>query len=72
MARRLRPIALSDDYHDLNYHGVFSNGVFDIVDGTVAVLPPGIFLSGVSEYCLSLPLTKIDARLAQAGRLQRA
>ena len=51
--------------YDLNHHGVFSNGVFDKVDSTVAVPPPGIFFGPVYPW-LIVAATKVDARFAQA------
>src|SRR6188472_50717 len=51
--------------YDLNHHGVFSNGVFDKVDSTVAVPPPGMFFSPVYPW-LIVAATKIDARFAEA------
>jgi hypothetical protein len=51
--------------YDLNHHGVFSNGVFDKVDSTVAVPPPGMFFGPVYPW-LIVAATKIDARFAEA------
>ena len=51
--------------YDLDRHGVFSNGVFDKVDSTVAVPPPGIFFGPVYPW-LIVVATKVDARFAQA------
>ena len=51
--------------YDLNHHGVFSNGVFDKVNSTVAVPPPGIFFGPVYPW-LIVAATKVDARFAQA------
>ena len=51
--------------YDLNHHGVFSNGVFDKVNSTVAVPSPGIFFGPVYPW-LVVAATKIDGRFAQA------
>jgi hypothetical protein len=51
--------------YDLNHHGVFSNGVFDKVNSTVAVPSPGIFFGPVYPW-LIVAATKIDDRFAQA------
>jgi hypothetical protein len=51
--------------YDLNHHGVFSNGVFDKVNSTVAAPPPGIFFGPVYPW-LIVAATKIDGRFAQA------
>src|SRR6476646_6873899 len=51
--------------YDLNHHGVFSNGVFDKVDSTLAVPPPGIFFGPVYPWPIVAP-TQVDARFAQA------
>ena len=51
--------------YDLNHHGVFSNGVFDRVDSTVATPPPGMFLAPVYPW-LVVAATKLDGRFAQA------
>jgi len=51
--------------YDLAHHGVFSNGVFDDVDSTVATPPPGKFFGPVYPW-LVLAATKLDARFAQA------
>ena len=66
MDRRLRSILfyLTIAY-DLNHHGVFSNGVFDKVNSTVAVPSPGIFFGLVYPW-LIVAATKIDGRFAQA------
>ena len=51
--------------YDLNHHGVFSNGVFDGVDSTREVPPPGMFF--VPGYPLVvLAAMKLDARFAKA------
>jgi 4-amino-4-deoxy-L-arabinose transferase-like glycosyltransferase len=51
--------------YDLNRHGVFSNGVFDNVDSTREVPPPGMFF--VPGYPLViLAVMKLDARFAKA------
>src|SRR5258705_11265058 len=52
--------------YDLNHHGVFSNGVFDGVDSTREVPPPGMFF--VPGYPLVvLGAMKLDARFAKAA-----
>src|ERR1700754_4812634 len=51
--------------YNLNHHGVFSNGVFDKVDSTVAVPPPGIFFGPVYPW-LVVAATRIDGRFAEA------
>src|SRR6267142_6028663 len=52
--------------YDLNHHGVFSNGVFDGVDSTREVPPPGMFF--VPGYPLVvLAAMKLDARFAKAA-----
>ena len=51
--------------YDLNHHGVFSNGVFDKVNSTAAVPPPGIFFGPVYPW-LIVAATKIDDRFAEA------
>src|SRR5262245_10155562 len=51
--------------YDLAHHRVFSNGVFDDVDSTVAKPPPGKFFGPVYPW-LVLAATKLDARFAQA------
>jgi 4-amino-4-deoxy-L-arabinose transferase-like glycosyltransferase len=51
--------------YDLDRHGVFSNGVFDTVDSTREVPPPGMFF--VPGYPLVvLAAMKLDARFAKA------
>ena len=51
--------------YDLDRHGVFSNGVFDNVDSTREVPPPGMFF--VPGYpLLVLAVMKVDARFAKA------
>src|SRR6266568_1837054 len=51
--------------YDLNRHGVFSNGVFDNIDSTREVPPPGMFF--VPGYPLVvLAAMKLDARFAKA------
>jgi 4-amino-4-deoxy-L-arabinose transferase-like glycosyltransferase len=51
--------------YDLDRHGVFSNGVFDNVDSTREVPPPGMFF--VPGYPLVvLAAMKLDARFAKA------
>jgi hypothetical protein len=51
--------------YDLNHHGVFSNGVFDKVNSTAAVPPPGMFFGPVYPW-LIVAATKVGARFAQA------
>src|SRR5215510_3106142 len=52
--------------YDLDHHGVFSNGVFDNVDSTHEVPPPGMFF--VPGYPLVvLAAMKLDARFAKAA-----
>jgi 4-amino-4-deoxy-L-arabinose transferase-like glycosyltransferase len=51
--------------YDLDRHGVFSNGVFDTVDSSRAVPPPGMFF--VPGYPLVvLAAMKLNARFAKA------
>lgn len=50
--------------YDLNHHGVFSNGVIDDVDSTVAVPPPGMFFGPLYPW-LIVGVTKIDSRFAK-------
>src|SRR5947209_12191609 len=51
--------------YDLDRHGVFSNGVFDNVDSTREVPPPGMFM--VPGYPLVvLAAMKLDTRFAKA------
>jgi hypothetical protein len=38
--------------YDLNHHGVFSNGVFDKVNSTVAIPPPGIFFGPIYPWII--------------------
>ena len=51
--------------YDLDRNGVFSNGVFDDVDSTVAVPPAGMFFAPVYPL-LVLAAMKIDPRFAEA------
>ena len=51
--------------YDLTHHGVFSNGVFDDVNSTVAVPPPGRFFGPVYPW-LVVAATKLDPRFAAA------
>ncbi len=51
--------------YDLKHHGVFSNGVLDDVDSTVAVPPPGMFFGPLYPW-LVVGVTKIDARFAKS------
>jgi hypothetical protein len=51
--------------YDIRHHGVFSNGVFDDVNSTIATPPPGMFFGPVYPWLLVLA-SKVDARFAQA------
>ena len=51
--------------YDLNHHGVFSNGVFDEVNSTVAMPPPGIFFGPIYPWII-VAATKVDQRFAKA------
>jgi hypothetical protein len=51
--------------YDLLHHGVFSNGVFDNVDSTQAVPPPGRFF-GPGYPAVVAALVKLDPRFARA------
>src|SRR5215216_860213 len=51
--------------YDLDRHGVFSNGVFDDVDSTVAKPSAGMFFAPVYPW-LVLAATKLDRRFAAA------
>src|SRR5262245_14938675 len=51
--------------YDLTHHGVFSNGVFDDVNSTVAAPPPGMFFGPVYPW-LVVAATKLDPRFARA------
>src|SRR3954471_7133268 len=51
--------------YDLLHHGVFSNGMFDDVDSTVAVPPPGRFF-GPGYPALVVAAMKIDPRFGRA------
>ncbi len=53
--------------HDLDRHGVFSNGPFAKVDSTVARPPPGMFF-GPLYPTLVLAAMKLDPRFAAAVR----
>src|SRR5882757_3400906 len=50
--------------YDLEHHGVFSNGVLDDVNSTIAVPPPGMFFGPLYPW-LIVGVSKIDARFAQ-------
>lgn len=52
--------------YDLVHHGVFSNGVFDNVDSTREVPPPGRFFAPVYPAVVAI-LMKLDPRFAQAA-----
>jgi hypothetical protein len=49
--------------YDLDHHGVFSNGLLDDVNSTVAVPPPGMFFGPLYPWLIA-GVTKIDARFA--------
>ena len=51
--------------YDLDRHGVFSNGVFDSVDSTVAAPPPGMFFAPLYPVLIAAAM-KVDARFARA------
>ena len=51
--------------HDLNRHGVFSNGPFDQVDSTTLKPPPGMFF-GPLYPVLVAGVMKLDGRFAQS------
>ena len=51
--------------YDIDRHGVFSNGVFDDVNSTAGVPPPGMFIAPLYPW-LVLAATKIDPRFAKA------
>ena len=51
--------------YDLAHHGVFSNGMFDAVDSTVATPPPGTFFAPLYPW-LIVGAAKIDDRFAAA------
>src|SRR5512142_835190 len=51
--------------YDLVHHGVFSNGVFDTVDSTRSVPPPGRFF-GPAYPVLVAAILKLDSRFARA------
>src|SRR5262245_42279450 len=51
--------------YDLDRHGVFSNGVFDSVDSTVASPPPGMFFAPLYPALIAGAM-KVDARFARA------
>src|SRR5215467_14078704 len=52
--------------YDLDHYGIFSNGVFDNVDSTHQVPPPGMFF--VPGYPLVvLAAMKLDTRFAKAA-----
>jgi hypothetical protein len=50
--------------YDLSHHGVFSNGVFDDVDSTKAVPPPGMFFGPIYPALVYLAM-KADPRFQQ-------
>ncbi len=51
--------------YDISHHGVFSNGVFDDVNSTVAVPPPGMFFAPVYPWLIVFA-SKVDPRFARA------
>jgi hypothetical protein len=51
--------------YDLVHHGVFSNGVFDKVDSTRSVPPPGRFFGPAYPFVVAA-LLKLDPRFARA------
>ena len=51
--------------YDLNHHGVFSNGVLDRTNSSVAAPPPGMFFGPLYPW-LAVAATKIDGRFARA------
>src|SRR6187200_3599245 len=51
--------------YDIRHHGVFSNGVFDDVNSTVAGPAPGMFFGPVYPWLVVLA-SKLDGRFAQA------
>jgi hypothetical protein len=51
--------------YDLNHHSVFSNGVFDRTNRSVAAPPSGMFFGPVYPW-LAVVATKIDGRFARA------
>ena len=51
--------------YDLSHHGVFSNGIFDDVNSTTAIPPPGMFLGPLYPW-LILGAAKLDPRFAKA------
>src|SRR5215216_4750418 len=53
--------------YDLDRHHVFSNGVFDAIDGTVATPPPGMFFTPLYPWLIVAGM-KIDRRFAAAVR----
>lgn len=51
--------------YDIDRHGVFSNGVYDAVDSTAGVPPPGMFMAPLYPW-LVFAVTKLDSRFAHA------
>ncbi|NVO16827.1 MAG: hypothetical protein HXX10_22615 [Rhodoplanes sp.] len=51
--------------YDLVHHGVFSNGIFDAVDGTRAAPPPGMFFAPLYPWAVAA-VTAVDPRFARA------
>jgi len=50
--------------YDLNHHGVFSSGVVDDMDRTIATPPPGMFFGPLYPW-LIVGVTKLDDRFAR-------
>jgi len=53
--------------YDLDRHGVFSNGVFDDIDSTIAPPKPGMFF-GPLYPSIVFAAMKLDGRFAEAAR----
>jgi hypothetical protein len=51
--------------HDLNRHGVFSNGPFDQVDSTTLKPPPGMFFGPLYPLLIA-GVMKFDGRFAES------
>jgi hypothetical protein len=51
--------------YDLEHHGVLSNGVFDDVDSTVGIPPPGKFFGPIYPWLVAASM-RLDHRFAQA------
>src|SRR5262249_57086715 len=50
--------------YDLNHHGVFSNGVLDRTNGSVAAPPPGVFFGPLYPW-LAVAATQRDRPFAR-------